>query len=62
MIYHITIPVDSVNGFQIWQVEANSEEEAIQMFQNGEGEFLDEEVEVESLDMDNLEIEEIEEN
>ena len=60
MKYSISVPVDSVQGYQFWEVEATSEKEAKEKFLEGKCHFVDEEVEIVSLDYNNLEIEEIE--
>lgn len=46
MKYVIPLEVKSCNGNQEFIVEADSIEEAIEKFKNGEGEFLSEEIEV----------------
>lgn len=42
--------IASASGTQLFEVEANSKEEAFRKFENGEGNFVEEEIEVESLE------------
>ena len=60
MKYSIMVPVEHCSGYQFWEIEAKSIEEAKIKFVDGGGDFLDEEIEVTSLDYDNMEVEEIE--
>ncbi len=48
--YEINVDVSDVRGWQIFHVEANSEEEAIEKFENGEGEFVEQELEIMAID------------
>jgi hypothetical protein len=59
MKYRITVPVKCVSGYQIFDVEAKDEDEAMELFNGGEGEFVDEELEVTDLDKANAEVEPI---
>lgn len=46
MKYRITKDVENVSGWQSWIVEAGSKKEALKKFDNGEGDFETEELEV----------------
>lgn len=48
MKYRITKDVDCVQGWQSWIVEAGSKKEALEIFDNGGGDFETEELEVQS--------------
>lgn len=48
--YWINADIRSVNGTQLWQVEADSPEEALEAFNNGSGDVVHEEIEVQSLE------------
>lgn len=59
--FQIVRSVQDASGHQIFEVEANSKEEAAEKFRNGEGDFVSEEVEVTSLSpINEREIEEVE--
>ena len=47
--YELTVPVESVNGTQMWRVKAGSPKDAIARFKKGEGDCIGEELEVTSL-------------
>jgi len=47
--YELIVPVDSVNGTQLWRVQAESPKDAIARFKKGEGDCIGEEIEVTSL-------------
>jgi hypothetical protein len=47
--YLIEVPVENAKGFQIFRVEAESEDDALRRFRLGEGDFDCEEIEVTSL-------------
>lgn len=47
--YELTVPVESVNGTQLWRVKAESPKDAIARFKKGEGDCIGEEIEVTSL-------------
>jgi len=56
--YHVHVPVIAVHGAQTFEIEADSEENAVKRFQADEpSEFVTEEIEVVSLDKDNAEAE-----
>jgi len=57
MKYHVIVPVLAVSGYQIFSVEAATEEEAVQKWKDEGGEFVSEEVEVTDLDHDGLQAE-----
>jgi hypothetical protein len=59
--YYITSEVKSVAGWQQWRVEAESEEEALRLFRQGDVEFVDEEIEVQDIEDENVQIEAVEE-
>ena len=59
--YIIPVTILSASGCQIYGCEAESKEEALEKFKNGECDFVEEEVEITNLDFDNLEMDEIEE-
>jgi len=44
--YHVSVPVDTCDGFQVFEVEAESEDEAIRKLEREGGKFVEEEVEV----------------
>jgi len=46
MIYHVIIPVEEVRGDQTIAIEADSEAEAIAKVESGEGEFVEDNLEV----------------
>lgn len=47
--YHIMVQVDKAHGHQCWEVEARSREEALQKYNEGNGEIIHEELEVTAL-------------
>lgn len=49
MKYNINIEVTTANGYQVVQVEANSKEDALKKFNDGGGDIIEHEVEVESI-------------
>lgn len=48
--YHITASVRNASGHQLWEVEADSPEDALAKFNDGEGDIVHEEIEVNSLE------------
>jgi hypothetical protein len=48
--YVVTVPIESVSGWQQFAIEAASEEEAVAKWKKRGGEFLCEDVEITSLD------------
>lgn len=54
MLYDVTVQVVAASGYQIFRVEAGSEEEARQIFASGQ--IVESEVEVTGLDLDNAEV------
>lgn len=56
--YNITVGVHNVQGYQVWELEAGSPEEALELYNSGAGDVVHEELEVCSLDeahIDNVE-------
>lgn len=47
--YQIVVPVEQAHGHQIWEVEAESREDALKKYKEGQGEIVADEVEVTSL-------------
>lgn len=54
MKFVIPVDVTEVDGSQTFLVEADSIEEAIKKLKEGGGEFLEESIEITSLDFDNI--------
>lgn len=53
--YMITVPVELVVGYQFFTVDdVNSEDEAIDKFKTDGGDFYDDELEVQEVDLDNV--------
>lgn len=52
--YTFNVPVTCVEGFQLFEVNAESEEEAKELILEGGGEIVDSELEVLSLDFKNM--------
>jgi hypothetical protein len=49
-IYHLMASIKQASGHQIWEIEAESPEEALKKYKQGEGNVVHEEIEVGSLD------------
>lgn len=49
-IYHLTASIRQANGHQVWEIEADSPEEALAKYKQGEGEVIHEEIEIGSLE------------
>ncbi len=47
--YLVTVSVKAARGTQMYTVNATSAEDAVSRFHNGEGEFVDQEIEVTDL-------------
>lgn len=45
-IYHVGTDVEDANGSQTWEIEAESKEHALELFNSGEGDIVIEDVEV----------------
>lgn len=60
-IYYITSEIKSVSGWQQWRVEAESKEEALELFQQGNAYFIDEDIEVLDIEDKKVDIEVVEE-
>jgi len=57
--YHINTKIKSAKGFQTWEIEADSSDNALELFKNGEGNVVEEEIEITSLeipDIDDVEL------
>ena len=50
--YLFEVPVESVHGHQVYEVEANSLEEAERKIREGDAEWVSDEIEVEALDFE----------
>lgn len=48
--YQILVDVRSVSGTQLWEVEADSPEDALAKYNDGDGDVVHEEIEVTSLE------------
>lgn len=62
--YQLTRSVQSAQGYQVFEVEADSEEEAFAKFQQGEGDVVHEEIEVTDLgdwSIDDIELGDVQE-
>jgi len=57
--YMIPVCVTKAEGQQTFSVEADSPEEAIEAFKNGEGELVEEEIEVTDLDTESISVEDL---
>ena len=58
--YDVMVPVTNIQGHQFWEVDADSEADAIARVRDGGGDFVAEEVEVTELDFANAEASETE--
>jgi len=59
--YHINTSIKSASGFQTWEIEADSPEQAFELFNSGEGNVVQEEVEITELEKPDIDdVEEIE--
>ena len=54
--YTIQVPIERAEGSQIFAVNAESEEEAFDLLRGGKGEWVEDEIEVTSLNMDCLSV------
>ena len=54
--FYLTYMIESCYGSQVFSVDAESEEEAIEKHKNGESEFVEEEIEVQSLEKEPYEV------
>ena len=48
--FHITASVRNVQGHQLWELEADNKRDALEKFEDGEGNVIHEELEVCALD------------
>lgn len=54
--YLFSVPATCITGFQVFEISANSEDEARKLILNGGGEIVESELEVESLDFKQMEL------
>lgn len=54
--YHIDVDIKNANGTQCWEVEAESPEEALRKYNDGDGEVVHEEIEVTELEDATLDV------
>lgn len=48
-LFTLSVPVVHAVGFQVYEIKALDAEDAIQRFKDGGGEYVDEEIEVQSV-------------
>ncbi|MCK5604918.1 hypothetical protein KAR91_23715 [Candidatus Pacearchaeota archaeon] len=50
MKWNLDVDITRASGWQTWQVEADTKEQAIELFEKGDGDVIAEEIEVTNLE------------